>query len=232
MVRKTFKLIFEGWKLYLPVCLIVAVAMMILGMVPGLEAANVLYAILMFLVQWIMTIFITRHLISNKKIKLREVFFNAMTPLISCFVILLLVAIECLPLSLLTIAYSSAIETELFATFGYAVGFVIFAVAMISISAYLLPASVMSLVAVTAPGLYPVDTTSKVWIIMKGNRLKFWMKTLVLAVIIGLTWLFVWGMAAVGVPEAILAGFVTMLMCFDIMFAAVYYYIYYKQLLA
>ena len=75
------------------------------------EAATV-FGVLIFLMLWLVTIFLLRHLMAGHKVKLRDGLYNAMTPLISTLMVLIVAVIQCIPIFLLIVAYSAAVQTE------------------------------------------------------------------------------------------------------------------------
>ena len=98
------------------------------------EAATV-FGVIIFLIIWLVTIFLLRHRLAGHKVKLRDGLYNAMTPLISTFVVFAIAVIQCIPIFLLIIVYSAAVQTDFLATPFYALTFFIFAALMILLSA-------------------------------------------------------------------------------------------------
>ena len=131
--------------------------------------AAVVFSVIIFLIIWLTTIFLLRHLLAGHKVKLRDGLYNAMTPLISTFVVFAVAVIQCVPIFLLIIVYSAAVQTDFLATPFYALLFFIFAVLMILLSGYLLSSSLIALVAVSAPGLYPMKALHTASDLMMGE---------------------------------------------------------------
>ena len=95
----------------------------------GCEEPQFLY--ILFLIIWLSTIFILRHRLAGHKIKLRDALYNAMTPLVSTFLVFIVALIQCIPIFILIIVYSAAVQTEFLSTPFYALVFFIFAAVMI-----------------------------------------------------------------------------------------------------
>ncbi|MBR2680523.1 MAG: hypothetical protein IKE23_07190, partial [Exiguobacterium sp.] len=57
--------------------------------------AAVVFSVIIFLIIWLTTIFLLRHLLAGHKVKLRDGLYNAMTPLISTFVVFAVAVIQC-----------------------------------------------------------------------------------------------------------------------------------------
>ncbi|MCR5699864.1 MAG: hypothetical protein K6G49_00305 [Candidatus Saccharibacteria bacterium] len=204
------------------------------------EAATV-FGVLIFLIIWLVTIFLLRHILAGHKVKLRDGLYNAMTPLISTFLVLIVALIQCIPIFLLIIVYSAAVQTEFLATPFYALVFFIFAMLMIILSAYLLSSSLIALVAVSAPGLYPLRALRTASDLMMGRRVKFILRLLALVIMLAILWMlimlplilfdmwmkqFEW---AAGIPFIPIC--LTTMTCFTGMYVTVYLYMYYRWML-
>ena len=205
------------------------------------ESATV-FAVIIFLIIWLTTIFLVRHFLADHKVKLRDGLYNAMTPLISTFVVMAVVFVQCIPIFLLIIAYSAAIETEFLATPFYALIFFIFAALMVLLSGYMLSSSLIALVAVTAPGLYPMKALSTASDLMAGRRIKFILRLIALLFALALVWVLVMlpiilidmGLKSIfdglaGVP--IVPFFLLVMACFTAIYISVYLYLYYRWML-
>ena len=229
-VFETFKTIFRNYK-YFGLLLVIMSAVGMLVMWATMETTMV-FGVLIFLVIWLMSVFLVRHEMAGRKIKLRDGFFNAMTPLISVLVVFLVALVQCVPIFLLIIAYSAAIKTEFLVTPVYALMFWAFAGLMILISGYLLSSSLIALVAVSAPGLYPIKALSAASDLMVGRRVRFVLRLLVLILVVMAIWaVLVLPLSLWNLPEMVLTAAVTIVGCFTSMFVAVYLYIYYRSLI-
>lgn len=154
------------------------------------EAATV-FGVIIFLIVWLTTIFLLRHRLANHKVRLRDGLYNAMTPLVSTFVIFVVTIIQCIPIFLLIIVLSAAVQTDFLATPFYALLFFIFASLMILISGYLLSSSLMAFVAVSAPGLYPMKALNTASDLMMGRRIRFIIRLLALIIALAIIWVIV-----------------------------------------
>lgn len=204
------------------------------------EAAMV-FSALIFLLIWLVTIFVLRHRLAGHTIKLRDGLYNAMTPLVSTLLVLLVVLFQCIPIFVLLIAYSAALQTEFLTMPFYALVFFIFAVLMILISGYLLSSSLMALVAVSAPGLYPMQALRTASELMMGRRVRLILRLIVLIFVIALLWVIVmfpvilfdlfmkqfeWTSGIPFVPICL-----TIMTSFSFIYATTYLYLYYRWML-
>ncbi len=203
--------------------------------------AKTVFVVLIFLIIWLTTIFILRHRLAKHKIKLRDALYNAMTPLISTFVVFAVAVIQCVPIFLLIIVYSAAVQTEFLATPFYALVFFIFAAIMLLLSGYLLSSSLIALVAVSAPGLYPLKALHTASDLMMGRRVKFILRIIALMFALAVVWvivmlpliLFDLGMKnfewTVGIPFVPVCLLV--MTCFTGIYITAYLYLYYRWML-
>ena len=204
------------------------------------EAAMV-FVVLIFLILWLTTIFILRHRLAEHKIKLRDALYNAMTPLISTFLVFVVVIIQCVPIFLLVIVYSAAVQTDFLSTPFYALLFFIFAMLMLLISGYLLSSSVMALIAVSAPGLYPMRALNTASDLMAGRRIRFILRLIALLIALVFVWVIVmlplivfdllmknfeWTAGVPFVPVCLLT-----MTCFTGIYITAYLYLYYRWML-
>lgn len=202
---------------------------------------TVVFEILVFLIIWLVTIFILRHRLADHKIKLRDGLYNAMTPMISTFVVLAIAFVQCIPILFLTIVYSAAVQTEFLNTPFYALVFFIFAFLMILISGYLLSSSLIALVAVSAPGLYPLRALHTASDLMAGRRVRFILRIIALFIAMIIVWVIVmlplilfdlWMKTfewTAGIPFVPIC--LTIMTCFTCIYITAYLYLYYRWLL-
>lgn len=236
-VFNSFKLIFGNSKIFLPFILImILVTILLVGVADEfLNGQTIIFGSLVFLVIWLVTIFVLRQKMAGNKITLRDALYNAMTPLISNFVMLFVVAIQCIPIMLLVIAYSSAIETHFLDTPFYAFLFLTFAGLMVILSCYLLSSTIMALVAVSAPGMYPLEAFKNTNELMRGRRIKFILRIILLAIVVSIIWILImypinmWASSLPQFPLVKICGIIVAV--FLAVYISVYFYSYYRWML-
>ena len=204
------------------------------------ESATV-FAVIIFLIIWLTTVFILRHRLAEHSIKLRDALYNAMTPLLSTFVIFFIAVIQCNPILLFIIVLSAAIQTVFLETPFYALVFFIFAAVMIILSLYLLSSSLIALVAVTAPGMYPMRALHAASDLMMGRRVRFILRLIALFFTIIIVWVIV--MLPLIFFDLLMRGFewtanipfipvcLLTMTCFTGIYISAYLYLYYRWML-
>ena len=204
------------------------------------EAATV-FGVLIFLIIWLTTIFLLRHLLAGHKVRLRDGLYNAMTPLISTFLVFAVAVIQCVPIFVLIIVYSAAVQTDFLATPFYALVFFIFAALMLILSGYLLSSSLIAMLAVSVPGMYPMKALHTASDLMMGRRIKFILRIIALLLMLAVLWTvvmlplilfdmwmknFQWTAGIPFVPVCM-----TVMTCFTVTYITAYLYLYYRWML-
>ena len=211
------------------------------GLAGASTEVTVAFSVLIFLAIWLVTIFIIRQRLAGHDIKLRDALYNAMTPLFSTLAIFVIVMIECVPLFLSMIAYSAAVQTEFLNTPFYALLFLGFALLMITLSGYLLSSSLIALLAVSVPGLYPMLALDSAAELMVGRRIKFVLRLIALIITMIIMWVvvmiplilfdmfmkqFAWLEGVPFIPICLVV-----MTCFTEIYVTTYLYQYYRYLL-
>lgn len=213
------------------------------GLSSGISGVQIIFAVISFLLLWLITIYLLRFRLANKKVKLRDGFYNSLTPLISTFVIFVVGALQALPLVAVVITYSAAVQTDFLSTPFYALVYFIFAAAMLILSGYLLSSTLVALVAVTAPGLYPLAALRTASDLMAGRRIRFIIRLIFLLLTLAVVWtvimlplitLDLWLKTQLswleGVP--VIPVLLMIMTCFSFIYMSAYLYLYYRRMLA
>ena len=130
------------------------------------------YAALNGLLVWLTTVWLLRNILAGHKVKLRDGLYNAAAPLLSTFLVGLVLIIQLLPLALALIGYSAALSTGLLASGVEAMLFWIVAALLATLSLYWMTSTFIALVVVTLPGMYPVRALKTAGDIVIGRRLR------------------------------------------------------------
>ena len=148
---------------------------------------------------------------------------------------------QCIPIFILIITLSAAIQTEFLNTPFYALVFFIFATLMILISGYLLSGTLMAFVAVSAPGLYPMRAIRTASELMMGRRVRFVLRLVFMIIAVAIMWVAVMLTVIVfdlwmktfewtnGIPFVPIC--LTVMTCFTCIYVTAYLYLYYRWML-
>ena len=212
------------------------------GLDAGMGEAQTVFAVILFMVIWLVTIYLLRHFLAGEKPRLRDGLYNALGPLLSTLAIIVVIFVQAIPLMLVIITYSAALATGFLSTPFYALVYFIFAALMILMSGYLLSSSLIALVAVTAPGIYPLVALTAASDLMASRRMRLVLRVLYLIIVVVFIYLIVmlpiifldlvikgaWEWLA-GLP--IVPFFMLIVTCFVFIYISTYLYLYYRWLL-
>ncbi len=212
------------------------------GLDTGMDESGMMFMIVLFLIMWLVTIFLLRHFFAGEQPRLRDGLYNSLGPLLATLVIFAIIFVQALPLMLVAITYSAAVMTGFLNTPFYALVYFIFVALMLLLSGYLLSSSLMALVAVTAPGMYPIRAMLAASDLTAGRRIRIIIRILYLILVVALIYIIVmlpiilldmwlksiWGWL-VGWP--VVSAFLVACTCFVFIYATTYIYIYYRWLL-
>ena len=139
--------------------------------------------------------------------------------------------------------YSAAVQTDFLSNPFYALVFFIFASLFLLLSGYLLSSTLIALVAVTAPGLYPMTALKTASDLMAGRRIRFIIRLLFLLLVLAFIWVII--MLPIITIDLWLKGLIDWLQgipfipvmllvmtCFTFVYIAAYLYLYYRRVLA
>lgn len=212
------------------------------GLTNGMTEVQQVFAVLLFAITWLTTIYLIRHLLAGHKLKLRDGFYNALTPLISTLLVITVIFLELIPVFIVIITYTAAVATDFLTTPFYALIYFIFAALMILLSTYLLSSSLIGLVAVTAPGVYPLIALRTSSNLVYGRRMKLIIRLIFLIFVLAVCWIIVM------LPMILLdmwlkscfdwlSGFpfvsimLLIMTIFSVVYLATYLYTYYRRML-
>lgn len=215
------------------------------GGLTTMNDAQVVIAVLLFTIIWLVTIYLARHLLAGyQEIKMRDGFYSALSPLVSTLVVGLIIFLEAIPIMLTIIVFQVALTTEFLSTPFYALLFFMFAALMITLSLYLLSSSFFAIIVVSAPGLYPLTAVRMAKNLIMGRRLRFLIRVFYLVIIVALLYLLLLMPAIIldGVLKAQFAWlaeskipFVAIIQLtitvFIFIYLSIYFYLFYRALL-
>ena len=152
------------------------------------------YALLLVVMAWLVLIYIVRRLYAGKRqLRLRDAVYNAGAPIISTLVMLVMILIQLLPLAIALIAYSAVsgagyinqgIDIE-----NMAAWLAIAAIGVLTI--YWMITSLLSLITVTIPGIYPMRAYFETSVQVSGRRVKILLRVLAMLVPLALLWIII-----------------------------------------
>jgi hypothetical protein len=147
-----------------------------------------LYAILISLVTWLTTVWLLRGIVAGSKPKLRDGLYNATGPLLSTFLVSLVVIVQLLPIAVAAIGYGAASTSGLLDNGIEAMLFWTVASMLAALSLYWITSTVIALIVVTLPGVYPLRALTVAGDLVVGRRIRILLRILWLLFIDLLFW--------------------------------------------
>ena len=211
------------------------------GLTQGASEVQQVFGLLLFVILWLSVIYIARHRLAGHKLKLRDALYNAMSPLIPSLMVFAVLILYLIPIFIFIIFYSAAVTTEFFSTPFYACLFWVFASLLILLSLYLVPNALLALVAVSAPGMYPMLALRTATDLMQGRRIKFIIRLIFVLFFMAVFWIVImvpiilldqWLKSMWGWAESI--PFVSFMLLLMTVMSAIYFtayiYLFYRRM--
>ncbi len=222
--------------------MVLASTVMTGGLNQSMTEVQQVFAIIIFLILWLTTIWLLRHILAGNRPKLRDGLYNAFSPILSTGCVLIVAFVQAIPLMFALVLYSTATSTGFLSTPFYALIFFIFASLMTIFSLYLLSSTVIALIAVTIPGMYPMTALKTASDLVAGRRIRLLIRVIYMLLSLVVIWSLVmlpiilldfWLKSSFdwieGMP--IVPFFLLFMFCFSVVYAATYMYLFYRRVL-
>lgn len=158
------------------------------GLTPDVTQAQTVMGSLAVFFAWLVTIWLVRQVMAGNKPRIRDGLYNAGSPILSTILMGFLIIIQLIPLAVAVIVYSAA-DTSGLLEGGVSAMLVWSAVVLLAIlSTYWLSSSVMAMVIVALPGMYPMRAIKVAGDVVVGRRIRMLFRYLWLAVIVIVLW--------------------------------------------
>ena len=157
----------------------------------SLTEAQQIYAGLIILLVWLTSVWLLRNIMAGRKVKLRDGLYSAGAPIVSTFIIMLILLVQLMPVAIAAIGYSAAVSTDLLSNGVQAMLFWIAAGLLVVLSLYWITSTLFALIIVTLPGMYTWQAIKSAGDIVIGRRLKILLRLLWMAFVALVTWVLV-----------------------------------------
>lgn len=146
------------------------------------------FSVFVFVLVWLTTVWLLRNLLAGHKVTLRDGIYNSGSPIFAMVLILLLVAVQLIPIAIAAIGYSAALSSGLLAGGVQAMAFWVAAALLGVLSLYWITSSLFAMIIVTIPGMYPYQAIKTAGDLVLGRRVKLLLRWLWMALIVTLAW--------------------------------------------
>lgn len=158
---------------------------------PSTDTAQQITGGLIALLTWLTVVWLLRNILAGHKVRLRDGVYSAAAPLVSTFLVALVLIVQLLPLALALIGYSAAQSSGLLAGGVEAMLFWVAASLLALLSLYWVTSTMIALVVVTLPGMYPMRAIKTAGDLVIGRRLRILLRLLWMLLGLGIFWVVV-----------------------------------------
>lgn len=152
-----------------------------------------IYAVVIGLLTWLVTVWLLRAQLAGNKPKLRDGLYNAGSPIVATFLLFLLFLTQLVPLAIAVIMYTTAGTTGILANPLFSIVVFFLAISLIVLSLYLVTSTLLALVIVTLPGMYPWQALRSAGDLVIGRRSRILYRLLWCFLVTLLIWIVVLG---------------------------------------
>jgi len=155
------------------------------------DVGQVTVTIFVFLVTWLTTVWLLRAILAGRKPRLRDGVYSSGSPIVSTFLVSLMLIIQALPAAIAVIGVVVASSSGFMEGGVEAMVFWVAALLLGALSAYWMTSTFIALVVVTLPGMYPVKALKTAGDLVIGRRVRILLRLLWAVIATALTWIVV-----------------------------------------
>ena len=160
------------------------------------------YMALAGLLLWLTTVWLLRAIAAGAKPKMRDGLYNAGAPIIPTIFVGFVAVLQLLPVAIVLYGYGAAAGSGLLDGGVEAMIFWSAATLLVLLSAYWLTSTLIAMVVVTLPGMYPLQALRTAGDLVIGRRIRILLRLLWMLLIVAVTW------AVIAIPTIMLDGWI------------------------
>lgn len=207
----------------------------------NLQPDQQVYTGFVFLMSWLVTVWLIREIMAGAKPRFRDGLYNAGAPIVSTGAVVLLIALQLIPVGLVALAYTALSTSGVIENGFGAMLFGMLAISVVLLVLYWTVTSFIALVIVTLPGMYPIRAMKAAGDLVVGIRFPILLRLLWMVLMVLLAWLVVmvplvvldgWlkGMWSWYENIAVIPALVTFASTITLVWCAAYIYLLYRRL--
>lgn len=151
-----------------------------------------LYVVLIGLLTWLTAVWLLRAFLAGGVPRFRDGLYSAGAPIVPTLIVSLVIIVQLIPVAVAAAGLGAAIASGLIDAGGVeAMLFWMVIVALSALSLYWMTSTLIALVVVTLPGMYPFKAIKTAGDLVVGRRLRILLRLLWMALMIALAWLVV-----------------------------------------
>lgn len=142
------------------------------GLNTNITDVQKVYSAILVLMAWLTTVWLLRALMAGQRPRLRDGLYNAGAPIIPTFLVGLVIVAQLLPVSLAAVGITAALPTGIFDDGALTMLVSIVAILLTLLSLYWITSTLLALVIVTLPGMYPMRAIRTAGDLVIGRRVR------------------------------------------------------------
>ncbi len=159
------------------------------GISQDISEVQQVFTVLVVLMTWLVTVWLSRNILAGNKVKLRDGIYNAGAPIAATLPLAMLGFVQLLPVGIAAFGYSAATATGLLNGGVEAMMFWLAIFCLTLMSLYWLSSTFVALIIITIPGMYPMKALSIARELLFGRRLRIMLRVIWLLMTISLAWI-------------------------------------------
>ncbi len=153
--------------------------------------AQQVYAVIFVFFTWLTTVWLLRAILAGKKPRLRDGLYNAGAPVLPTALVGLLLLAQLFPLAVAILGFSALVPLGVLEGGVESMLFWTAALLLVSLSLYWVTATLIALVVVTLPGMYPMQAIKAAGDLVIGRRVRILLRFLWLILITAVGWVLI-----------------------------------------
>ena len=154
----------------------------------NLQPDEHVYLILGLIMAWLATVWLLREIMLGRKPKLRDGLYNSGAPLLSTLGVVIVLVVQLLPVGLVVLAYAALSSIGVIDNGFGSMLFWLIAATIIALVLYWITSTIIALIVVTLPGVYPLRAVKLSGDLVVGRRLRVMYRLLWGLLAVGFTW--------------------------------------------
>lgn len=150
--------------------------------------AQQIYAVLLVLMVWLTTVWLLRNKMAGHKVKLRDGLYNAGAPILSLFIVCLVLLVQLIPLLIVGIGYGAANSSGLLNSGVESMLFWVAASLLGLLSLFWATGTLFGAIVVTLPGMYPLKALRNAGDLVLGRRIRILLRWLWMFLAVTVLW--------------------------------------------
>lgn len=161
------------------------------GVQKSLTESQQIFAAILGVMAWLTTVWYLRSRLAGKKVTARDAMYSAGAPIIPSILVSLVLLLQLLPVGIAAVAYAAAVNSGLLAGGVEAMLFWAAAGLLGVLSLYWITSTLLALVVVTLPGMYPFQAIKAAGALTMGRRIRILLRWLWMVPVIAGAWIVV-----------------------------------------